>query len=82
MDYSFPQEKGMDYHHCMALGELLSLSGPQFPHYCNYGGKPVAPKYGNWAGCSARRDWGQEEKETTEDEMAGWHHRLHAREFE
>ena len=19
-------------------------------------------------------DWGQEEKETTEDEMAGWHH--------
>ena len=22
------------------------------------------------------RDWGQEEKETTEDEMAGWHHRL------
>ena len=24
----------------------------------------------------ARRDWGQEEKGTTEDEMAGWHHRL------
>ena len=22
----------------------------------------------------ARRDWGQEEKGTTEDEMAGWHH--------
>ena len=22
----------------------------------------------------ARRDWGQEEKRTTEDEMAGWHH--------
>ena len=21
-------------------------------------------------------DWGQEEKGTTEDEMAGWHHRL------
>ena len=21
-----------------------------------------------------RRDWGQEEKGTTEDEMAGWHH--------
>ena len=28
------------------------------------------------------RDWGQEEKETTEDEMAGWHHRLNGREFE
>ena len=22
----------------------------------------------------ARRDWGQEEKGVTEDEMAGWHH--------
>ena len=22
----------------------------------------------------AGRDWGQEEEETTEDEMAGWHH--------
>ena len=27
------------------------------------------------------RDWGQEEKGTTEDEMAGWHHRLDAHEF-
>ena len=26
--------------------------------------------------------WGQEEKGTTEDEMAGWHHRLNGREFE
>ena len=25
---------------------------------------------------------GQEEKGTTEDEMAGWHHRLYEREFE
>ena len=24
----------------------------------------------------AGRDWGQEEKGTTEDEVAGWHHRL------
>ena len=24
----------------------------------------------------AGKDWGQEEKGTTEDEMAGWHHRL------
>ena len=28
------------------------------------------------------RDWGQEEKGTTEDEMAGWHHRLDGHEFE
>ena len=24
----------------------------------------------------AGRDWGQEEKETTEDEIVGWHHQL------
>ena len=29
----------------------------------------------------AGRDWGQEEKGMTEDEMAGWHHRLYAHEF-
>ena len=29
----------------------------------------------------AGRAWGQEEKGTTEDEMAGWHHRLNGREF-
>ena len=29
----------------------------------------------------AGRDWGQEEKGTTEDEMTGWHHRLNAHEF-
>ena len=29
----------------------------------------------------AGRDWGQEEKGTTEDEMAGWHHRLNGHEF-
>ena len=30
----------------------------------------------------AGRDWGQEEKGTTEDETAGWHHWLDGREFE
>ena len=30
----------------------------------------------------AGRDWGQEEKRTTEDEMAGWHHWLNGRESE
>ena len=29
-----------------------------------------------WKDPDAERDWGQEEKETTEAEMAGWHHRL------
>ena len=30
----------------------------------------------------AGRDWGQEEKGTTEGEMAGWHHLLDGRESE
>ena len=30
----------------------------------------------------ARKDWGQEEKGTTEDEMVGWHHWLNGHEFE
>ena len=29
----------------------------------------------------AGKDWGQEEKGLTEDEMVGWHHRLNGREF-
>ena len=30
----------------------------------------------------ARKDWGQEEKGVTEDEMVGWHHRLNRLDFE
>ena len=30
----------------------------------------------------ARKDWGQEEKKMTEDEMVGWHHRFNGHEFE
>jgi len=33
-------------------------------------------------GSDAGRDWGQEEKGMTEDEMAGWHHWLYGRESE
>ena len=29
-----------------------------------------------WKDPDAKKDWGQEEKGTTEDEMVGWHHRL------
>ena len=37
------------------------------------------PDAKNWLigkDCNARKDWGQEEKAMTEDEMTGWHHRL------
>jgi len=27
-----------------------------------------------WVDSDTGRDWGQEEKGTTEDKMAGWHH--------
>ena len=30
----------------------------------------------------AGRDWGQEEKGTTEDEVVGWHHQLNGHEYE
>ena len=36
----------------------------------------------HWKDPDAGRDWGQEEKGTTEDEMAGWHYGLDGREFE
>ena len=29
----------------------------------------------------ARKDWGQEEKGMTEDEIVGWHHQLYGQEF-
>ena len=35
-----------------------------------------------WKDPDAGRDWGQEEKGTTEDEIAGWHHWLDGHEFE
>ena len=47
--------------------------------------KPVLwpPHAKSWLiGKDSGRDWGQEEKRTTEDEMAGWHHWLDGRESE
>ena len=35
-----------------------------------------------WKDPDAGKDWGQEEKGTTEDKMVGWHHWLNEREFE
>ena len=34
-----------------------------------------------WKDSDAGKDWGQEEKGTTDDEMLGWHHRLNGHEF-
>ena len=43
---------------------------------------PDAKNWLFWKDPDAGRDWGQEEKGTTEDEMAGWHYRLSRHEFE
>ena len=46
---------------------------------------PWSPDEKNWftgQDSDAGKDWRQEEKGTTEDEMVGWHHRLNGHEFE
>ena len=35
---------------------------------------PPREELAHWKICDAGRAWGQEEKGTTEDEMARWHH--------
>ena len=35
-----------------------------------------------WKDPDAGKDWRQEEKRTTEDELVGWHHQLNGHEFE
>ena len=42
---------------------------------------PDAKSWLIWKDPDARKDWGQEEKGMTEDEMAGWHHQLNGHEF-
>ena len=59
---------------CSLEGMMLKLKLQYFaPHAKSW----LIGKYSD-----AGRDWGQEEKGTTEDEMAGWHHRLNGLEFE
>ena len=49
----------------------------------SYQGSPVySYKYKKRKACNAGKDWGQEEKGVTKDEMVGWHHWLNGHEFE
>ena len=43
---------------------------------------PDAKSWLIWKHPDAGKDWGQDEKRTIEDEMAGWHHWLDGHEFE
>ena len=52
---------------------MLFLSGKVFYHFYTYYELIIGKDP------DAGRDWGQEEKGTTEDEKVGWHHRLNGR---
>ena len=42
---------------------------------------PDAKNWLIWKDPDVGKDWRQEEKRTTEDEMVGWHHQLNGLEF-
>ena len=51
---------------CSSEGLMLKLKLQYFGH--------LMQRVDSMEKTDAGRDWGQEEKGTTEDEMAGWHH--------
>ena len=51
---------------CSLEGLMLKLNLPYFGH--------LMERVDSLEKTDAGRDWGQEEKGTTEDEVAGWHH--------
>ena len=59
---------------CSLEGLMLKLKLQYFGH--------LMQRVDSLEKTDAGRDWGQEEKGTTEEEMAGWHHRLDAHESE
>ena len=58
---------------CSLEGLMLKLKLQYFGH--------LMRRVDSLARTDAGRDWGQEEKGMTEDEMAGWHHRLDGQGF-
>ena len=58
---------------CSLEGMMLKLKLQYFGHFMR--------RVDSLEKIDARRDWEQEEKGTTEDEMAGWHHQLDGHEF-
>ena len=60
---------------CSLEGMILKLKLQYFGHL-------IAKSWLTGKDSDAGRDWGQEEKGTAEDEMAGWHHWLDGRESE
>ena len=58
---------------CSLEGMMLKLKLQYFGH--------LMRRVASLEDSDSGRDWGQEEKGTIEDEMAGWYHRLDGREF-
>ena len=59
---------------CSLEGLMLKLKLQYFGH--------LMQRVDSLEKTDAGRNWGQEEKVTTEDEMAAWHHQLDGHEFE
>ena len=58
----FPSPLANSIYLCICLNEMQSMLGK------------LTIRVDSLEDSDAGRDWGQEEKGTTEDEMAGWHH--------
>ena len=63
------------------ISPRISLEGMMLKLKLQYFGHLIQ-KVDSLEDSDAGRDWGQEEKGTTEDEMAGWHHQFDGHEFE
>ena len=63
-----------DHPWCSLEGLMLRLKLQYFGH--------LMRRVDSLEKTDAGRDWGQDEKGTTEDEMVGWHHGLDGRESE
>ena len=64
-----------------AISPGLSLEGMMLKLKLQYFGH-LMQRVDSLKDSDAGRDWGQEEKGTTQDEMAGWHHGLDGRDSE
>ena len=58
-----------------------SLEGLMLKLKLQYFGHLMRESWLIWKDPDAGKDWGQEEKGTTQDEMVGWHHRLNGHGF-
>ena len=73
---------GQEWRQEVALWQLSKHMGVNFTLATLVCGMYGQARCGQRMCVRAGRDWGQEEKGMTEDEMGGWHHRLDGREFE